>query len=312
MKYLKKFNSIEEYEVYINGLGVSYPNVSYILEDKKVMYTAAPKPLYVEAIEDLTVKFSTNTIQYSLDGVTWNDLPAATATPIISKGSKVYFKATGLTPANTAGIGTFSMTGKCNVGGNIMSMIYGDDYNGQAQISAVPQFYYLFKDCVNVVDASKLQLPATTLSTRCYSYMFYGCTSLTAAPALPATTLTDSCYSSMFRDCTSLVNAPALPATTLKDSCYSGMFNGCTSLVNAPVLPATILKGKCYNYMFKGCSNLNYVKAMFKTPPSSDYTSNWLSGVAATGTFVKNAAATWSVTGVNGIPEGWTVETAEA
>ena len=35
----------------------------------------------------------------------------------------------------------------------------------------------------------------------CYSYMFYGCTSLTAAPSLPATTLASSCYNTMFYGC---------------------------------------------------------------------------------------------------------------
>ena len=34
--------------------------------------------------------------------------------------------------------------------------------------------------------------------------MFYGCTSLTAAPALPATTLKNYCYQGMFRDCTKI------------------------------------------------------------------------------------------------------------
>lgn len=33
---------------------------------------------------------------------------------------------------------------------------------------------------------------------------------------------------------------------------------------------------------------------------------------SSTGTFVKNADATWDVTGTSGIPEGWTVETAIA
>jgi hypothetical protein len=37
----------------------------------------------------------------------------------------------------------------------------------------------------------------------------------------------------------------------------------------------------------------------------------WVKGVASSGTFVKNSAATWDVTGVNGIPSGWTVETAD-
>ena len=43
---------------------------------------------------------------------------------------------------------------------------------------------------------------------------------------------------------------------------------------------------------------------------SATYTNNWVNGVASTGTFVKNSAATWDVTGTNGIPTGWTVETA--
>jgi hypothetical protein len=90
------------------------------------------------------------------------------------------------------------------------------------------------------------------------------------------------------------------------------MFNGCTSLTTAPELPATTLVNSCYEYMFEGCSNLNYIKAMFTTEPSSSYTTNWVNGVAASGTFVKNSAATWNVTGADGIPTGWTVQTASA
>jgi len=62
--------------------------------------------------------------------------------------------------------------------------------------------------------------------------------------------------------------------------------------------------------MFNGCSSLNYIKALFTTTPSSSYTGNWVSGVAPTGTFVKSAAATWNVTGNNGVPTGWTVKRA--
>ena len=64
--------------------------------------------------------------------------------------------------------------------------------------------------------------------------------------------------------------------------------------------------------MFYGCTNLNYIKAMFTTSPSSSYTGNWVSGVASSGTFVKNSAASWNVTGVNGIPRGWTVQKADS
>jgi hypothetical protein len=78
------------------------------------------------------------------------------------------------------------------------------------------------------------------------------------------------------------------------------------------ILPATTLATYCYSGMFYGCCNLNYIKAMFTTTPSVSYTVNWVSGVSSTGIFVKNSAANWTTTGVNGIPEGWTVETASA
>ena len=142
--------------------------------------------------------------------------------------------------------------------------------------------------------------------------MFSNCTSLTTAPTLPATTLASSCYSNMFYCCTSLTAAPELPATTLAVECYGKMFFGCTSLTAAPVLPATTLADGCYGSMFFGCSNLNYIKAMFATTPSTSYTRDWVSDVSSTGTFVKNAAATWDVRGSEGIPTGWTVETATA
>jgi hypothetical protein len=87
------------------------------------------------------------------------------------------------------------------------------------------------------------------------------------------------------------------------------MFSNCTSLTTAPELPATILAINCYNFMFDGCTNLNYIKAMFTTTPSISYTLNWVRGVSSTGTFIKNAEATWDVSGMNGIPTGWTVVT---
>jgi hypothetical protein len=60
--------------------------------------------------------------------------------------------------------------------------------------------------------------------------------------------------------------------------------------------------------MFNGCLKLNYIKAMFTTTPTSTYTANWVSGVAATGTFVKNASATWTNVGTYAVPTGWTVQ----
>jgi len=62
--------------------------------------------------------------------------------------------------------------------------------------------------------------------------------------------------------------------------------------------------------MFANCTNLAYIKALFTTTPGTTNTGDWVKGVKATGTFVKSAAATWNVSGDNGVPTGWTVETA--
>ena len=168
----------------------------------------------------------------------------------------------------------------------------------------------MFNGCTSLTSAP--ELPASTLADYCYDYMFYGCSSLTTAPELPATTLMSNCYSYMFYGCSSLTTAPELPATTLAYGCYQGMFQGCTSLTTAPELPATTLTsaGGCYRQMFQNCSSLNYIKALFTTDPSSgSYTTNWVSGVAVRGVFVKSADATWDVTGDDGVPTGWTVVT---
>jgi len=162
----------------------------------------------------------------------------------------------------------------------------------------------IFADCRSLTTAP--QLPATTLADSCYSSMFRGCWALVSPPILPASTLTESCYYSMFEDCRSLTTAPQLPATTLVSQCYMDMFEGCTSLTTAPELPATVLAPSCYYSMFNGCTQLNYIKCLATT-----YAANallyWTDDVSSSGTFVKNASATFWLSGPNGIPSGWTV-----
>ena len=170
----------------------------------------------------------------------------------------------------------------------------------------------MFKNCTSLVTAPSL--PSTRFGQAPYVSMFEGCTSLVNAPELPKTTLSSLsdrlCYVSMFKNCTSLVNAPDLPATVLGESSYSGMFEGCTSLVVAPDLPATNLTSNCYKNMFSGCTSLNSITCLATDISASNCTQNWVSGVATNGTFTKAPSMDSWTTGVNGIPTGWTVETA--
>ena len=342
MNYLRAYDTIADYNSALLNAELPDNAVIYIRDTDSVIYfRAKPEsdvPLYIEALEDLTASFSAAT-SYSLDGIEWISLAKSTATPTIPAGSKVYFKASGLSVSTGSGIGKFTITGRCYVGGNALSMIYGTDFASETTLSKNYALTRLFYSCKTVLDARRLSLPSLILSGYCYSEMFYGCSSLVNAPELPATTLADYCYYGMFYGCTSLthaperlpattmgayscywmfygcsslVNAPELPATTMADSCYYGMFYNCSSLVNAPELPATTLASYCYREMFYNCKKLAYIKAMFTTTPGTSYTYYWLHNTATAGTFVKNAAATWNVSGYSGIPNGWTVETASA
>lgn len=251
-------------------------------------------PLFVEAIEPLTVSFSVNPIEYSLDNNTWQTLPVDASTPTIDAGKRVYFRASGLTATSANGIGTFSTTGMFNVGGNIMSMAYSKDFKDKTDIINNYAFSRLFVRATGLIDASNLQLPAISLSDSCYKTMFGACVNLAIAPThLPALILSKRCYNNMYYECSNLEIGSDLPATDLTNMTY------------------------CYNNMYYGCSKLRYLKAMILTPsPNNDnyygaQTGNWLKGVAYSGVFVKNSKATWSVRGDHGIPTGWTIKLAD-
>jgi hypothetical protein len=113
----------------------------------------------------------------------------------------------------------------------------------------------------------------------------------------------------MFHGCNNLVNIPLiLPATELSTYCYAYMFSNCTSLTEAPELPATTLASRCYQYMFRNCSKLNKITMLATNISATGCLTNWVSGVASSGTFVKNSNMTTLPRGNNGIPSGWTVQ----
>ena len=130
-----------------------------------------------------------------------------------------------------------------------------------AQSLASRCYRYMFSGCTLLATAP--ELPAESLASHCYEYMFNNCHALTKAPALPAKTLASSCYSGMFSDCKALATAPKLPAQSLASSCYQNMFYGCTSLTTAPELPADLLASSCYQNMFYGCTSLTTAPELF-------------------------------------------------
>lgn len=242
--------------------------------------------------------YLSNTIYYSQNGGdSWQVLNGT----VYNNTGKVIFKGVNLNAGDGTGesqpkgIGIFSATTSYKVGGNIMSLVAGDDF---LSADTVPNYYFysLFDEYIierhNLLEAIDLYLPASTLGIDCYRNMFSGCRLLTKAPeVLPAMALNDGCYREMFLDCpnlrntpkliattlaplcysrmfaycTSLTTPPALPATTLADYCYLNMFQQCSGLTSTPVLPATTMKEGCYQYMFQYCTSLTTVPDIIAT-----------------------------------------------
>lgn len=273
------------------------------------------------SIKKITPEAPDIEVFYSLDQTNWvsmgtTDTTAITATVPASK--KLYLKATTdgwCDEIDYSHSNNISILNDCNIGGNIMSLLYGDNFQNQNTFpnNSKRAFNDLFTKWYGnpdnrIVNAGDLILPAITLTDYCYNGMFSGCTSLTTAPALPATTLAPSCYSDMFYR-TSLTTAPALPATTLAQYCYSRMFQNCTSLTTAPALPATTLVYSCYQTMFQGCTQLNSLTTYADNISATHCLLNWLDNVAATGDFYNYGSAVYTVDSASGIPVGWTEHT---
>ena len=183
---------------------------------------AQPQPdyFYVEDISGsnntLSIKKSNTsapTIEVfkSEDGQNWSSMGSTSTTPItvtIPSNGKVYLKCTTnswtANRFNTSNVITAS--GSHRIGGKIMSLLKGDNYEGATfDSSNAYAFCRSFSDDTYLTDASNLILP-TNVADYCYAYMFLNCTSLVTGPVLPATTLSQWCYCYMFNTCSSLTS----------------------------------------------------------------------------------------------------------
>lgn len=224
------------------------------------------------------------TISYRLnDSSSWTNITSSTGGVSIpvSQGDTIQFRGTNASYGNTSNYNTFSgSTAVFNAYGNVMSLINSSNFETLVSFSGTFNFYGIFRN-TNMISAENLVLPATNITTQCYRNMFANCTRLTTPPEI-------------------------LPATTLAEACYMNMFIGCSALLKGPVLPALTPTTQCYQGLFNTCSSLKYIKCLLANSSATSCTNLWVSGVASSGTFVKNPDMSWS-TGNSGIPSGWTV-----
>ncbi len=286
-RYINKYTNQSAIQDALDNETLSKPYVAYNEGQQTLDYNSLSKTDYstkyftVEALQSgyftwvMDGDITSANVYYSLNNGAWTALGENIQ---VNTGDKIRFYGTNSSYAEFR----FGPEYLYKVYGNIMSLLYGQNFIGQTVIENSFAFRSFFSQITpsNLVDCSNLILPATTLANHCYNSMFF--------------------------DCSSLTTAPALPATTLAQSCYQQMFSYCTSLTTAPELPATTLATQCYNSMFYRCSSLNYIKCLATDISASDCTYNWVDNVASSGTFVKKSGVSWPI-GTGGIPSGWTV-----
>lgn len=319
MRYIQSFStSGTEHEAIDQGL-LGIPYICFIEDGQYIdWYRVTPPgpgpepeysgvPLTFEILSAGTISYEREpgdevsaTSKYSINDGAYSTLASAW-TVNVQPGDKV--SVIGDCPYSTDGeYPTYSYftfgasTAVFNLYGNGMSLLT-ENFTGATSFSGLGHFCNSFMN-TKVVDASNLVLPVLDLSSQphCYTYMFYHCSGLTAAPKLPATAISEYCYMSMFDGCTSLTASPVLPAQTPKEGCYIYMFNGCSSLSQIT------------------CLLTGFTDSLWDDPS----TQHWDTGVAASGTFYKapgmndwqyntDTPAPDVYTDDRGVPQGWTI-----
>ena len=275
-RYINSYATENDIQIALQNGELLKPYVAYIEDADKIDWNSKEKVDYTteyltfNILSAGTINWTasntavTKTIDYKLNDNEWASITSNTGssapTITVNSGDKIQFRGNNAQYATDyySNYNSFGGSASFEVEGNIMSLIYGDNFKNNSTLSRAYALAVLFQNCTKLFSAENLVLPATTLKESCYRHMFEGCTSLTTAPKeLPATTSEFGCCDSMFKGCTSLTTAPELPATTLANYCYESMFEGCTSLTTAPsTLPANTLVYCCYDSMFKGCTSL--------------------------------------------------------
>lgn len=188
----------------------------------------------------------------------WLPYTIGNSIPLTNLGDSVQFWNSAETLSSSAvNYVKFQMSGTVSAYGNIQSMINWADY------------------CPNL----------------CFHRLFEDCIAMVTPPDFPALTLNTSCYNRTLNGCSGLTKLPVLPASVLAVYSYYQFCGNCSSITQAIIKGTGILPNQSCRRMFYGCSSLNRIEVNFTDwSGANNATQDWVSGVAASGTFIKPQA----------------------
>jgi uncharacterized repeat protein (TIGR02543 family) len=229
------------------------------------------------------------TLYVSYDKQSWSTLSISSGTQTINLncGESVYFKATtsklcGSDSTNYAT--TFTATKYFEASGNIMSLLFGDDFENVTTFTDTSSYkiYGLFYNSTKLLTLENLVIPCTQYTSWIFQHFCNYCSSLIKAPK-------------------------ELPAQISNGSnTFVWMFANCTKLQESPVIRLTSNATRDgWHQMFNNDSSLKRVICLLQGTNLSVTGAAWLGNVSGTGVFYKDPNSTWQ-SGTTAIPSNWT------
>lgn len=162
------------------------------------------------------------TVWYSIDnGETWVGTEHVymtssqnITTPSLNVGDKVLWKSIstdGSFSKDYSAVCRFSTTGNCNIYGNVLSLIYSDNFiNQDSLVDGFQQLRANFKLCSKIISAENLVIPISVIKGYVCTEMFDSCTALEKGPVFISTDIQSQALYEIFEGCTSLASTAIL------------------------------------------------------------------------------------------------------
>lgn len=271
ISFTKVYKGATEFAKAYVGSTLVYDNGSQPQPEPSVPDTVRFKSLTGESTISLAHLGSSYSLSATTDGVNW-ELMTGSSSYTLQAGKSVWIKGSGSN--REASYTQFAITGGVSLSGDVSC------FTAKSSSPTSLSFFHFFEGC-DIIDARDLTFGENYVNQQAFNQMFKSCTKMVYGPrTLPKTTSSmANCFDKMFQYCSSMVESPFMPGTAIPQYGASRMYEGCTSLSKIVCLATSF---------------------------GSNATTNWVSNVAATGTFYKDSGTTWS-TGVSGIPTGWVV-----
>ena len=258
-RFIQSFStSGTEHEAIDNEL-LGRPYVAYIRDGQYIDWdTLSPTPpvppepdysqipLTFEIISGGTIAWEryggastdSKTIQYKKNDGEWTSITSNTGNtkPYVNvvPGDIVVFKGNNNSYCYSPAYNKFSGSATFKAYGNILSLIYGDNYQTETElpsgntVNTLHNFDSLFWKNSGITDASNIIMPQNTKNT-CYHRMFEDCTNLEKAPTLPASQLEPYAYKYMFANCKKLSYVKCLATNMTASDCIANWLSSVAS-----------------------------------------------------------------------------------